>query len=148
MTTTATPVSPRLIALTHYASRALLENVLARHGATFNQSVTMRAVLAGGDSIGRDQLVSDVTGSLKTDASVVHGVIEELAAASLLETDPATTDRVRLTDAGRELFETTSAETAPISARVYGDIPAEELETAGRVLTLIMDRATAELTRS
>jgi DNA-binding MarR family transcriptional regulator len=145
MTTTAPTVNGRVIALAHYAGRALLEGVLARHGATFHQSVTLRAVVAAGGSIGWDDLVRDVTGSLKTDESVVRGVIEELTAAKLLEEDPAEASRTRLTDAGRELYESTAAETAGISARLYAGIPAEDLAAAGRVLALITERANAEL---
>ncbi|MGW0883186.1 MarR family transcriptional regulator [Streptomyces sp. NPDC002671] len=145
MTTTAPMVNPRVIALAHYAGRALLEGVLARHGATFHQSVTLRAVMVAGESIGREELVADVTGSLKTDESVVRGVIEELTATKLLEELPAEASRIRLTDAGRELHETTTAETAEISARLYAGIPAEDLAVAGRVLALITERANAEL---
>ncbi|MGW0765475.1 MarR family transcriptional regulator [Streptomyces sp. NPDC002676] len=145
MTTTAPMVNPRVIALAHYAGRALLEGVLARHGATFHQSVTLRAVKVAGESIGREELVADVTGSLKTDESVVRGVIEELTATKLLEELPAEAPRIRLTDAGRELHETTTAETAEISARLYAGIPAEDLAVAGRVLALITERANAEL---
>ncbi|GGX63925.1 MarR family winged helix-turn-helix transcriptional regulator [Streptomyces fructofermentans] len=150
MTTTApTPsttdpsplVNPRLIALAHHAGRALLEDVLARHGATFHQSVTLRAVVAAGGSVGRDELVGEVTGSLKIDASVVDGVIGELTAAKLLEGDPSHASRVRLTDTGRELHENTSAEGARISARLYAGIPVEDLAVAGRVLALVTERA-------
>ncbi|MBL1104516.1 winged helix-turn-helix transcriptional regulator [Streptomyces sp. 5-8] len=146
MTTTAPAVNGRVVALAHYASRALLEDVLARHGVTFNQSVTLRVVAVAGDSIDRDDLVADVIGSLKTDESVVHGVIEELTAAKLLVTDPSKTSRIRLTNAGRELYETTTAESGKIAARLYADIPAEDLAIAGRVLGLVTERANAELT--
>ncbi|WP_404962204.1 MarR family transcriptional regulator [Streptomyces sp. 147326] len=146
MTTTApTAVNARVIALAHHAGRALLEDVLVRHGVTFHQSVTLRAVVAAGEFIGRDELVGDVSGSLKTDASVVRGVIEELTAAKLLEEDPAHASRMRLTDAGRELYESTSAESADIAARLYAGIPAEDLAIAGRVLALVTERANAEL---
>ncbi|MEV6028800.1 MarR family transcriptional regulator [Streptomyces sp. NPDC052036] len=145
MTTTAPTVNGRVIALAHYAARALLEGVLARHGATFHQSVTLRVVMVEGGSIGYGELVRDVTGSLKTDESVVRAVIEELTAAELLEEDPAEGSRMRLTDAGRELYEGTTAETAEISARLYAGIPAEDLAVAGRVLALITERANAEL---
>ncbi|MGW2707051.1 MarR family transcriptional regulator [Streptomyces sp. NPDC001340] len=145
MTTTAPTVNGRVIALTHYAARALLEGVLVRHGATFHQSVTLRAVVVAGESVGRDELVADVTGSLKTGESVVRGVIEEMTAAKLLEADPAETSRVRLTDSGRDLYESTTAETAEISARLYAGIPDEDLAIAGRVLNLITKRANAEL---
>jgi DNA-binding MarR family transcriptional regulator len=144
MTTTAPTVNGRVIALAHNAARALLEGVLARHGATFHQSVTLRVVVVAGGSIDRDELVADVIGSLKTDASVVHGVIAELTVAQLLEVDRAQASRLRLTDSGRELYERTTAETAEITARLYDGIPAEELAVAGRVLTLITQRANAE----
>ncbi|MFE9929710.1 MarR family winged helix-turn-helix transcriptional regulator [Streptomyces sp. NPDC005533] len=145
MTTTATLVNARVIALAHHAPRALLEEVLTRHGITFHQSVTLRAVAVAGESIGRDALVGDVSGSLKTDASVVRGVIGELAAGKLLQEDPAEATRLRLTDAGRELYESTAAQSAEIAARLYADIPAADLEVAGRVLTLVTERANAEL---
>ncbi|MFD8543298.1 MarR family transcriptional regulator [Streptomyces sp. NPDC059649] len=145
MTTTAPTVNGRVIALAHYAGRALVEGVMTHHGATFHQSVTLRAVVTAGESIGRDELIGDVTGSLKTDESVVRGAIEELTAAKLLEEDPAQASRLRLTAAGRELCESTAAETAEISARLYAGIPAEDLATAGHVLALVTERANAEL---
>ncbi|MGW7069128.1 MarR family winged helix-turn-helix transcriptional regulator [Streptomyces sp. NPDC054855] len=157
MTTTAPTTSPipaataaptangRVVALAHYASRALLEGVLTRHGATFQQNVTLRSLVTGGGSMGHEELVGDVTGSLKVDESVVRGVIEELTAKKLLEADPADASPVRLTDAGRELHDNTGAEAAEITARLYAGIPAEDLAIAGRVLTLVTERANAEL---
>jgi hypothetical protein len=143
MTTTTPLLDPRVIALAHYASRALLERVLARHGATFQQSVTLRLVNVADGPVERDHLVDGVVGALKIDATEAHSVVAELIAAQLLA--PQEPSRVRITDAGRELYERTSAGTAPISARVYADIPTEDLAAAGRVLTLITERANAEL---
>ncbi|WP_439680290.1 MarR family winged helix-turn-helix transcriptional regulator [Embleya sp. MST-111070] len=147
MTITAPPVTPRALALAHYAGRALLERVLARHGVTFHQSVTLRVVAVADGPVGRDELVGEVTGSLKESESVVRGVVEELVAAKLVEADPADATRLRLTDAGRTSYDTTTAETAGISARVYADIAPEDLAVAGRVLALITERANAELAR-
>ncbi|MFF3348139.1 MarR family winged helix-turn-helix transcriptional regulator [Streptomyces sp. NPDC002779] len=143
MTTTTPLVDPRVIALAHYAARAVLERVLARHGMTFQQSVTLRLAAVADGPTEREHLVDGLVGSLKIDAADAHGVLDELLAAGLLAPDGAS--RVRLTDAGRERFDTTSAETAPITARVYADIPKEDLAVAGRVLTLITERADAEL---
>ena len=142
---TAPALNPRIIALAHYASRALLEAVLARHGATFPQSVTLRAVAVADGPITRDELVAQVDASLKVGTSVVRDVIEEMADAKLVE---ARSSQVVLTDTGRELYESTTAETAPISAKLYAGIPAEDLAVAGRVLTLITQRANAELAGS
>ncbi|MEE1816385.1 MarR family transcriptional regulator [Streptomyces sp. SP18ES09] len=147
MTTTAPTTNGRVIALAHYSARALLEGVLTRHGATFEQSVVLRAAVTAGDSVGRDALVSDVIGSLKADESAVRGVIDGLTATGLLERLPADASRLRVTETGRDLYDTTTAETAEFSSRLYADIPAEDLAVAGRVLTLLTERANAELTR-
>ncbi|MEU1476748.1 MarR family transcriptional regulator [Streptomyces sp. NPDC005760] len=150
--TTATPVlNPRVIALAHYAARAVLETVLARHGATFQQSVTLRLAAVAEGAVERGRIVEDLAGSLKIDTAEAHSVVDELISAGLLTPHEPTREpahepsRLRITDAGRELFETTSAETAPITARVYAGIPAEDLAVAGRVLSLITERADEEL---
>ena len=145
-TTTPTPtpvLDPRVIALAHSAGRALLEKVLARHGVTFQQSVTLRLAAVAEGPVERDRIAAEVVGALKIDAADAHSVVEELVSAGLLA--PHESSQVRITDAGRELFATTSAETAPLSARVYAGIPAEDLAVAGRVLSLINERADAEL---
>ncbi|MFF5308001.1 MarR family transcriptional regulator [Streptomyces massasporeus] len=144
MTTTTPLVNPRDIALAHYAGRAVLETVLARHGITFQQSVTLRLAAVADGPVGREQLVDGVTDALKIDAAEVHDVVAELIAAQLLTPDGA--PDVRITDAGRELYATTSGETAPITARIYDGIPAQDLAVTGRVLRLITERAGAELT--
>ncbi|MFE0257613.1 MarR family transcriptional regulator [Streptomyces sp. NPDC059010] len=143
MTTTTPLVNPRVIALAHYAGRALLEKVLARHGATFQQSVTLRLAAVADGPVDRDGLVGGVVDALKIDAAEAHSVVDELVAGELLT--PQGASAVRITDAGRELYDSTSAATAPITARVYADIPEEDLAAAGRALTLITERANAEL---
>jgi DNA-binding MarR family transcriptional regulator len=145
MTTTpsTTPLlDPRVIALAHYAGRALLENVLARHGVTFQQSVTLRLAAVAEGPVGRAAITDGIVGSLKIDTAEADSVVDELITAGLLA--PEEPSLVRITDAGRELYETTSAETAPISARIYAGIPKEDLAVAGRVLTRITERANAE----
>ncbi|WP_329267925.1 MarR family transcriptional regulator [Streptomyces sp. NBC_01451] len=143
----ATPVAPvlnpRLIAVTHYAARAVLENVLARHGATFQQSVTLRLMAVADGPVDREWLVGEVVDALKIDEGAVRTVIGELVESRLLAAGSATA--LAITDAGRKLYRTTAAETAPVSARIYAGIPDSDLVTAGRVLSLIHERANAEL---
>ncbi|MEU2537858.1 MarR family transcriptional regulator [Streptomyces iakyrus] len=143
MTTTTPLVDPRVIGLAHYAGRALLQQVLDRHGMTFEQSVTLRLAAIADGPVGREQLVDGVTEALRTGAGEVHGVLDELLAAGLLAPDGEA--EVRITDAGRELYATTSAATAPITARIYDGIPAEDLAVTGRVLTLLTERYGTEL---
>lgn len=143
MTTTAPPVDGRAIGLAHYASRAVLESVLARHGISFQQSVTLRLVAVAEGPVGRARLTGDVVGALKIGRPEADGVVDQLVTAGLLTPDERSL--VRITDAGRKLHATTSAETKVISARIYAGIPADELALAGRVLALVTERADREL---
>ncbi|MER6158913.1 MarR family winged helix-turn-helix transcriptional regulator [Streptomyces sp. NPDC001868] len=145
MTTTAPTVNGRVVALAHYASRAVLERVLTGYGLTFQQSVALRVVAVADEPVNRDGLVDQVVGFLKVEQADIRAVVEELVSAKLVETDPARPSRVRITDAGREAFTGSAAEVAPVSARIYAGIPAEDLAAAGRVLTLVTERANAEL---
>ncbi|MFI6335767.1 MarR family winged helix-turn-helix transcriptional regulator [Streptomyces sp. NPDC050535] len=142
MTATTPRANGQTIGLAHYASRALLENVLARTGTTFNQSVALRAVSDNGGTVERGWLVDRLTGALKIDESAADGTVTEMTDAKLLE---PVGGQVALTESGRELFEGVRAGGNEIAARLYAGIPAEDLATAGRVLTLITERADAEL---
>ena len=145
-TTTSTATAPvadaRALALAHYAARGVLEHVLARYGATFQQQVTLRTAITTETPQTPDDLITQVQGSLKADPADIRATLDELLAKQLLVADGA---YLRPTDAGRELLAAAGAETAPISARIWGGIPAEDLAAAGRVLALVTERANAEL---
>ncbi|MER5654137.1 MarR family transcriptional regulator [Streptomyces sp. NPDC002131] len=142
-TPAALPVNGQVIGLAHYASRAALERVLARSGTSFNRSVALRAVSDNGGTVERAWLVGRLTGALKIEESVARATVEEMTADELLA-EPAA-GQVSLTDAGRELFDSIRTAGNAIAARLYAGIPAEDLAAAGRVLTLVTERADAEL---
>ncbi|MCD9879455.1 MarR family transcriptional regulator [Streptomyces guryensis] len=142
MTTTAPTVNGRVIGLAHYAGRAVLERVLARHGATFQQQITLRPLAAAQGPVGRKALVVQVAGDLKVGVADVEGVVEELITKGLAASDAS---EVWVTDPGRDFHTQVSAETGEISARIYAGIPAEELAAAGRVLAQVTERADREL---
>jgi DNA-binding MarR family transcriptional regulator len=140
--TTAPVADARALGLAHYAARGVLEHVLARHGATFQQQVALRAAVTADTPQTPDDLVTQVQGSLKADPAGIRATLDELVAKQLLVADGA---HLRPTDAGRELLATIGAETAPITARIWGGVPADDLAAAGRVLALVTERANAEL---
>ncbi|WP_030933437.1 hypothetical protein [Streptomyces sp. NRRL B-24720] len=146
MTSTASTTAPiadaRALGLAHYAARSVLEHVLARHGATFQQQVALRAAVTADAPRTPNDLVTEVRGSLKADPTDIRATLDELLAKQLLVADGA---HLRPTDAGRELIAAVGAETAPITARIWGGISAEDLTAAGRVLALVAARANAEL---
>ncbi|MET7975349.1 MarR family transcriptional regulator [Streptomyces mirabilis] len=136
------PVGGQVVGLAHYASRAALEAALARIGSSFNQSVALRAVSDQGGTVERDRLMERLTGTLKIEESVAEKTVTEMTALKLLtETDTS----LALTEHGREVFEEIRTAGNEIAARLYAGIPAEDLATVGRVLTLVTERANAEL---
>ncbi|MEV0006532.1 MarR family transcriptional regulator [Streptomyces sp. NPDC051840] len=140
--TTAPVADARGLALAHYAARGVLEHVLARHGVTFQQQITLRAAATSGTPPTPDGLLVQVQRSLKAEPAGIRTTIDELLERRLLVADGA---HLVPTDAGRELLAAVGAETAPFSARIWGGIPAEDLAAAARVLALVTERAEAEL---
>ncbi|MDH6705675.1 hypothetical protein P3T27_002397 [Kitasatospora sp. MAA19] len=140
--TTAPVADARALGLAHYAARGVLEHVLARHAVTFQQQVVLRAAVTADAPQTSDDLVTQVRGSLKTGPDDIRATFDELLAKQLLVADGA---HLRPTDAGRALIAAVGTETGPISARIWGGIPAEDLAAAGRVLALVTERANAEL---
>ncbi|MFI5792978.1 MarR family winged helix-turn-helix transcriptional regulator [Streptomyces sp. NPDC051677] len=142
MTSTPQPANGRTIGLAHYAGRAVLEHVLTRHDATFQQQITLRRAVVADGPLDLGTLVERVTADLKADPAGVRASVDSLLAKGLLSADGPL---ISPTDAGRDLFAAIGAETGEISARIYAGIPAEDLATAGRVLARITERADAEL---
>jgi DNA-binding transcriptional regulator PaaX len=144
MTNPTPVVNGQLVGLAHYASRTLLERVLAPTGTTFTQSVMLRTLADHGGHLERTSLVTLVMNALKgADEQAARTAVQDLVTDKLL--DSPAEDQVSLTDTGRELLEEIQAAGKEIASRLYADIPQEDLETAGRVLTLVLERANAEL---
>ncbi|MFD4376901.1 MarR family transcriptional regulator [Streptomyces sp. NPDC058486] len=143
MTTTVSPVADsRMLGLAHYAARGLLEHVLARHGATFQQQIALRTAVTAEAPLTPDDLVARVHATLKADPAEILAALDALRAKDLLVADGP---HLLPTDAGRDLLAAVGAETAPLTARVWADIPPDDLAAAGRVLALVTERADREL---
>ncbi|MEU3605090.1 MarR family transcriptional regulator [Streptomyces sp. NPDC035033] len=142
MTTTAPAADSRLLGLAHYAARGVLEHVLARHGVTFPQQIALRAAVTADAPRTPDELVAQVRATLKADPADVRAALDALRAKELLVADGP---HLVPTEAGRALLTAVAAEVAPLTARVWGGIPAEDLAAAGRVLALVTERADREL---
>ncbi|MFC8369311.1 MarR family transcriptional regulator [Streptomyces sp. NPDC057239] len=143
MTTTTAPVADsRALGRAHYAARGVLEHFLALHGLTFQQQLTLRAAVTADAPRTPDDLVTRIRGDVKADPADIRAAIDVLLDRRLLVADGA---YLRPTEAGRELTAAVGAQTAPVTARIWGGIPAEDLAAAGRVLALVTERANAEL---
>lgn len=126
-----TPLNGQIIGQAERTTRALLERLLAGNGTSFDQWVALTSAADG--------TVSTLADSLRIAPAEAQRIIDGLAAAGLL------TESGTLTPSGRERRGQISAGIAGITQRLYGDLPADDLIVAGRVLTLVTERARAEL---
>ena len=140
-------LNPQVIGQAESALGAILDPLLARTGTTFNQWLVLTVTAAGGAAIDRGQLLTRITGARKIDDSAAHTAIAELTAAELLRALPGEGSRIGLTEAGQARYRSIRTALGEVTSRLFGGLPAEDLATAGRVLTIITERANAELAR-
>lgn len=127
----------QIIGQAERSTRALLERLLAKRGTPFERWVAINlTALAPGPL---DGLVARMADGLKTDPASVTPVVDAAVRDGLL------TGAGELTTAGRALFDDISAELAELTGRLYGDLPADDVETAGRVLLEVTARANSLL---
>jgi hypothetical protein len=140
---TPTTLNPQIIGQAENALRAILNRALTRTGGgTYQHWVALTLTAAGGGAIERDQLVGRLTGALKFDDAAAQAAIAELTAAHLLKDQGS---RIGFTDTGQARHRQIRADLDQTTARLFGELSADDLATAGRVLTVITDRANAEL---
>jgi hypothetical protein len=142
---TTPTLTTQVIGQAENALGALMNRVLTTTGGTFHQWVALNLTAASGGTIDRDQLVGRMTGALKIDDAAALAAIAELTASRLLKALPGEGSRVGLTDAGQARYRQLRTAIDELTARLYGDLPADDLATAGRVLSVITARANAEL---
>jgi hypothetical protein len=137
--------SPQILGQTEKALNAILARELAGTGLSEPQWVTLTMTVAGGGTADGDQLVARVAGVLKVGEAEARARITELAAAQLLHVPGDAAAPVTVTDAGQQLHGRIRSAVTEITQRMWGDLPAEDLATAGRVLSIVLARADGEL---
>jgi hypothetical protein len=136
--------SPRVIGQAEKTLNAILGRQLAGTGLTEPQWVILTLAVTSGGKTGYEAFTRLVTDALKISEAQARALIGDLVAAQRLQITgepPAVT----VTGPARQLHSRIGAATADIIQRLWGDLPAEDLATAGRVLAIITDRANAEL---
>jgi DNA-binding MarR family transcriptional regulator len=142
-------LSTQVIGQAESALGAILGPLLAPTGTTFGQWLVLTVTAASGSAVDRDQLVARIAGARKLPARQVEAAVAELAAEGLLEQVPGGDGhlRVALTEGGQARFGQIRGALEEVTARLFGDLPPEDLATAGRVLAIVTARANAELIR-
>jgi hypothetical protein len=139
------PFGTPVIGQTEKALTAILARQLAGTGLTERQWVTLTVTVAAGGSVERDELVGRLAGVLKVSEAEAQVRLAELADAQLLAMPAGEGSPVEVTEAGQQLHGRIRRAVAPITQRLWGDLPAADLDTAARVLSTILARADAEL---
>jgi hypothetical protein len=130
-----TPLNGQIIGQAERHTRAVLNRLLADTGTSFEQWVAVNLAATAGPS----DLASSLAAGLRLDPLRAGAVISSLVEDGLLTADGT------LTPLGNQRFQEISTGIAGITQRLYGDLPADDLIVAGRILTTITDRARAEL---
>ena len=127
------------------ALNAILGRQLAGTGLTEPQWITLTLAVVSGDTVDCHQLVGRASGALRVSEADAQAHVTELAAAQMLLAPGGEGSTVTVTDAGQQLHLRIRTVVTQITERLWGDLPAEDLATASRVLSTILDRANAEL---
>ena len=130
-----------LIGQTENALNAILDRRLEGTGLTERHWVTL-AITASGALTTGDELAQAVAGALKVTERNARTLIEQMSDNDLIAVGE---DEVVLTEAGRALTTRLRSELTEVTTRLWGDLPQEELDSAGRVLNTVLGRANAEL---
>jgi DNA-binding MarR family transcriptional regulator len=146
MSTTTPTFDAPILGQTEKALNAILARELVGTGLTEPQWVTLRIIVMSGGPVEHDQLVGRVAGALKVSEAEARARIAELAAAQLVEaSENGAGTSVQLANAGQKLHSRIRVAVTQITKRMWGDLPADDLATAGRVLSTVLERANAEL---
>lgn len=137
-----TVFGPALIGQTEKALDAILVRELDGTGLSPSGWVVLKLAAGAGGRPGRQDLIDLARAQAKFDAEESAAAIESALSLGLLEADE---DQVVLTPAARELQARVIEATDEIRVRLWGDLPAADLEAAGRVLSTALSRANAEL---
>jgi hypothetical protein len=137
--------TPQVLGETEKALNAILIRELTASGLTEHQWITMQLTVAGGGTIAREQLVGRLSGALKLGTTYAEERADELVRAGLLTyVDDKGDGPVRVTEAGRQVHGRVRGAVAEITARLWGDLPRADLDTTGRTLAAILERANTE----
>lgn len=139
-------LSTRVIGQAEKALGAILGRQLAGTGLTEPQWVILTLAITSGATAGRDQFTRMVADALKISETEAQARVGDMVTAQRLQIT-GEGSAVTVTGAARQLHSRIRTTITQITQRLWGDLPAGDLATAGRVLAIITERANAELAR-
>jgi hypothetical protein len=139
-------LSPRVIGQAEKTLNAILARQLAGTGLTEPQWVILTLAVTSGGTAEPDKFTRMVADALKISETEARARVGGMVTAQRLQIT-GEARAVTVTGAAHQLHSRISAAVGEITQRLWGDLPAGDLATAGRVLAIITERANAELAR-
>lgn len=138
---TDTTFTPQVLGETEKALNGILLRELAEAALTEHQWIVLRLTMVAGGEIAREQLVGRLAGALKVGAAEAEARVDELVAAGLLASSDG--GLMGATEAGAHVHARVRGTVSEITHRLWGDLPAADLEVTGWTLATILERANA-----
>jgi hypothetical protein len=138
-----TSFTPQILGQTEKALNAILDRHLAGTGVTEPQWVVLTLAVMSGGAMAHEELLARTADALKVPHDVGREYVSALEAAGLFE--PGDISTIRVSEAGQELHKRVRTANSELTQRMWGDLPTEDLDTTGRVLGTILERANAAL---
>jgi DNA-binding MarR family transcriptional regulator len=148
MTETRTAPPPvlfgQLLGQAHRASSALLNDLLAKRGTTFETWVGLNTLAQREADTDRSKLKSDLAAAFQTDQDSIETLLQAIEADGLIDTHEAKdAASVSLTADGQARFAELRESIGGLSAQLLGDVDPDDLAAARRVLEQMRIRAEA-----
>jgi hypothetical protein len=140
--TSDTTFTPQVLGETEKALNAILDRQLDAVDLTEHQWIALRLTVTAAGELPREQLVGRLAGALKVGVAEAEARVEELVVGGLLQASAAEGD-VAVTPAGAGVHAQVRGAVSDITRRLWGDLPVEDLDTTGRTLAVILERANA-----
>jgi hypothetical protein len=141
---TQAPTAPlgQLIGRAGAAGRRLFDTLLAASDLEFDAWVVLNTAVPAGGTFPHDELVALVASTAVEPTAEAQRWVDAAIERGAIAVDDGVAS---VTATGRQLHGAIVAGIADISARLIGDLPADDVATARRILTLYTDRAVAAL---
>lgn len=138
--TTPPPLTGQDIGEAHYATRALLDNLLAGAGSDFHEWVVLRLLSQNGGPVGRGTLAGTLARTLTLAESEVDRLLSRTGARGLIH---QVAEGHALTPHGADTYQRLNDEVVRLTGRIYAGFDPDDLATAGRVLREVAQKAAA-----
>lgn len=139
------PFGTQLVGQTENAFGAILDRELTGTRLSRAHWIALTVTVTSGGALDRDALAGRLARALKLTPAEADERLDGLASTGLIARATAPGSPVIATDAGVRLHARIHAAVAEVTERLWGDLPPEDVATAGKVLATVLERANRAL---